>query len=90
MGKNQEYKSCPKIILTNSQVLKVGLILFFVSGTINVIDLLYQNPAEGQTTMYKCTPDMGINVSMVNCLTNSTSDTYNQSMVSEMRQNTTK
>ena len=39
---------------------------------------------------YKCNPDMGINVSMVNCLTNATSDTYNHSMVSEMRQNATK
>jgi hypothetical protein len=90
MGKNQEYESRPNIVLTNHLILKVSVILFFVSLTFNIIDLSYQNPVEGQTTMYKCTPDMGINVSMVNCLTNSTSDTYNHSMVSEMRQNNTK
>ena len=90
MVKNQEYSPQPKIEFTNPQILKVSLILFFVSVTLNVIDSSYQNPVEGQTTMYKCTPDMGINVSMVNCLTNTTSDTYNHSIVSEMRQNTTK
>jgi formylmethanofuran dehydrogenase subunit E-like metal-binding protein len=41
-------------------------------------------------TMYKCTPDMGINVSMVNCLANDTADTYYTSMVAEMRQNQTR
>ena len=90
MVKNQEHRSRHKIEFTNPQILKVSLILFFVSVTLNVIDFSYQNPVEGQTTMYKCTPDMGINVSMVNCLTNTTSDTYNHSIVSEMRQNTTK
>jgi hypothetical protein len=90
MVKNQEYISHPKIEFTIPQILKVSLILFFVSITLNVIDFSYQNPVEGQTTMYKCTPDMGINVSMVNCLTNTTSDTYNHSIVSEMRQNITK
>ena len=79
MDKNQEYESCPNIVLTNHQILKVSVILFFVSLTFNIIDLSYQNSVEGQTTMYKCTPDMGINVSMVNCLTNSTFDTYNHS-----------
>ena len=90
MANNQEYGSHTKIEFTYPPILKVSLILFFVSVTLNVIDFSYQNPVEGQTTMYKCTPDMGINVSMVNCLTNSTSDTFNQSMVSEMRQNATK
>ena len=90
MSKNQENKFCPKIVLENTQVLKGGFILFFVYMTLSVIDLSSQNPVQGQTTMYKCTPDMGINVSMVNCLNNSTSDTYNHSMVSEMRQNATK
>ena len=51
--------------------------------------MLYPNNIQAQVTVYKCTPDMGINVSMVNCLTNSTSDTYNNSMVAEMRQNQT-
>ena len=90
MANNQEYGSHTKIEFTYPQILKVSLILFFVSVTLNVIDFSYQNPLEGQTTMYKCTPDMGINVSMVNCLTNTTSDTYNHSMVSEMKQNSTK
>ena len=49
--------------------------------------MLYQNSINAQVTMYKCTPDMGINVSMVNCLFNDTADTYYQSMVTEMRQN---
>jgi hypothetical protein len=40
--------------------------------------------------MYKCSPDMGINISMVNCLTNDTADTYYTSMVAEMRQNQTR
>ena len=51
--------------------------------------MLYQDTVQAQVTMYKCSPDMGVNVSMVNCLTNSTSDTYNTSMVSEIRQNQT-
>ena len=90
MDKNQEYESCPNIELTNPQILKVSLILFVCIYNIQCHRLSYQNSVEGQTTMYKCNPDMGINVSMVNCLTNATSDTYNHSMVSEMRQNTTK
>jgi hypothetical protein len=53
------------------------------------MEILFQNTIQAQVTMYKCTPDMGINVSMVNCLTNSTSDTYNHSMVAEIRQNQT-
>ena len=53
------------------------------------MEILYPNIAYAQVTMYKCTPDMGINVSMVNCLTNDTADTYYQSMVTEMRQNQT-
>ena len=53
MGKNQGYESCPDIVLTNHQILKVSMILFFVSLTFNIIDLSYQNPVEGQTTMYK-------------------------------------
>jgi hypothetical protein len=51
--------------------------------------MLNPNIIQAQVTMYKCSPDMGTNVSMVNCLTNSTSDTYNNSMVAEMRQNQT-
>ena len=90
MRKNQENRFCAKIELTNTQVIKAGLVVFFIYITFNLIDLSYQNPIEAQTTMYKCSPDMGINVSMVNCLTNSTSDTYNHSMVSEVRQNATK
>ena len=90
MSKNQENKFCPKIVLENTPVLKGGLILFFVYITLSVVDPSSQNPVQGQTMMYKCTPDMGINVSMVNCLNNSTSDTYNHSIVSEMRQNATK
>ena len=54
MVKNQEYSPQPKIEFTNPQILKVSLILFFVSVTLNVIDFSYQNPVEGQTTMYKC------------------------------------
>ena len=90
MSNIQENKSCPKNLLTNSQILKGGLIIFFLYMTFNVIGLSNHNPVEAQTMMYKCNPDMGVNVSMVNCLTNSTSDKYNSSMVSEMRQNATK
>ncbi|HKO65565.1 MAG TPA: hypothetical protein VJU13_10220 [Candidatus Nitrosocosmicus sp.] len=90
MSNIQENKSCPKNLLTNPQILKGGLTIFFIYITFNVIGLSYHNPVEAQTMMYKCSPDMGVNVSMVNCLTNSTSDKYNSSMVSEMRQNATK
>jgi hypothetical protein len=90
MGRNQEYGPYPIIVLTNPPICKLGMMLFFVFLTFSIIELSHQNPVEAQTTMYKCTPDMGINVSMVNCLTNSTSDTYNHSMISEMRQNATK
>ena len=89
MGRNQEYGPFP-MLLTNLLIFKLGLMLFFVFLTFSIIEFSHQNPVEAQTTMYKCTPDMGINVSMVNCLTNSTSDTYNHSMISEMRQNATK
>ena len=90
MGRNQEYGPFPIIVLTIPPFFKLGMMLFFVFITFSIIELSHQNPVEAQTTMYKCTPDMGINVSMVNCLTNSTSDTYNHSMISEMRQNATK
>jgi hypothetical protein len=89
MAKNQDYDSCPKTGLIHTQIFKVSLILFVVSVTFNLFDFSYQNPVQGQTVMYKCTPDMGINVSMVNCLTNTTSDRYNESMVTELRQNAT-
>lgn len=52
-----------------------------------MIYIINQNYAQAQVTMYKCSPDMGINVSMVNCLTNDTADTYYTSMVAEIRQN---
>jgi len=90
MGRNQESGPFPKIVLANPPICKLGKTLFFVFLTFSIIEFSHQNPVEAQTTMYKCTPDMGINVSMVNCLTNSTSDTYNHSMTSEMRQNATK
>ena len=90
MGRNQVYGPFPIIVLTNPPIFKPGLMLFLVFQTFSIIGHLHQNPVEAQTTMYKCNPDMGINVSMVNCLTNSTSDTYNHSMISEMRQNATK
>ena len=77
------------LILMVSKILRPKM-LFFVFLIFSIIELSHQNPVEAQTMMYKCTPDMGINVSMVNCLTNSTSDTYNHSMISEMRQNATK
>ena len=58
----------------------IGFIMLIASASI----LVHPNDILAQVTMYKCTPDMGINVSMVNCLTNSTSDTYNHSMVAEI------
>ena len=89
-GRNKEDGPFPIIVLTNPPICKLGLMLFFVFLTFSIIELSHQNPVEAKTTMYKCTPDMGINVSMVNCLTNSTSDTYNHSMISEMREYATK
>ena len=79
----------PKIISVKIEIIKGCIIAFVLAITLSSVEMLYQNNIQAQVTMYKCTPDMGINVSMVNCLTNSTSDTYNNSMVAEMRQNQT-
>ena len=79
----------PKIVSVKIEIIKGCIIAFVLAITLSSVEMLYQNNIQAQVTMYKCTPDMGINVSMVNCLTNSTSDTYNNSMVAEMRQNQT-
>ena len=79
-----------KIVPVKKEIIKMGIIVFVLAVTLSCIEMLYPNNVQAQVTMYKCTPDMGINVSMVNCLTNTTSDTYNHSIVSEMRQNITK
>jgi len=71
------------------EVTKGCIIAFVLAITFSSMDMLNPNIIQAQVTMYKCSPDMGTNVSMVNCLTNSTSDTYNNSMVAEMRQNQT-
>ena len=78
-----------KIVSVKIEIIKGCIIAFVLAITWSSMEMLYQNTIQAQVTMYKCTPDMGINVSMVNCLTNSTSDTYNNSMVAEMRQNQT-
>ena len=69
------------------EVTKGCIIAFVLAITFSSIEMLNPNIIQAQVTMYKCSPDMGTNVSMVNCLTNSTSDTYNNSMVAEIRQN---
>jgi hypothetical protein len=48
-----------------------------------------QNYVQAQTTMYNCDPNIGINISMVNCLTNDTADTYYHSFAAEKRLNET-
>ena len=78
-----------KIVSVKIEIIKGCITAFILAITFSGMEMLYQNNIQAQVTMYKCTPDMGINVSMVNCLTNSTSDTYNNSMVAEMRQNQT-
>jgi len=78
-----------KIVSVKREIIKVCIIAFVLAITLSCTETLYPNNVQAQVTMYKCTPDMGINVSMVNCLTNSTSDTYNHSMVAEIRQNQT-
>ncbi len=78
-----------EIVSVKIEIIKGCIIAFVLAITLSSMEMLYQNTIQAQVTMYKCTPDMGINVSMVNCLTNSTSDTYNNSMVAEMRQNQT-
>lgn len=78
-----------KIVSVKKEIIKTCIIAFVLAITLSCIEMLYPNNVQAQVTMYKCTPDMGINVSMVNCLTNSTSDTYNHSMVAEIRQNQT-
>jgi hypothetical protein len=78
-----------KIVSVKIEIIKGCIIAFVLAITLSSMEMLYQNTIQAQVTMYKCTPDMGVNVSMVNCLTNSTSDTYNNSMVAEMRQNQT-
>src|SRR6187401_744171 len=69
------------------EVTKGCIIAFVLAITFSSMEMLNPDNIQAQVTMYKCSPDMGINVSMVNCLTNSTSDTYNNSMVAEIRQN---
>jgi hypothetical protein len=69
--------------------IEVIIIVFVLAIIFSSMEILNQNTILAQVTMYKCTPDMGVNVSMVNCLTNSTADTYNNSMVAEIRQNQT-
>jgi hypothetical protein len=69
------------------ETIKGCVIAIVLIMTLSSMEMLYQNSINAQVTMYKCTPDMGINVSMVNCLFNDTADTYYQSMVTEMRQN---
>ena len=78
-----------KIVSVKKEIIKGCITVFILAITFSGMEMLSQNNIQAQVTMYKCTPDMGINVSMVNCLTNSTSDTYNNSMVAEMRQNQT-
>lgn len=80
-----------KIKFTKTTILKGCFITFVLAMTLSAMEMLFQNNnIQAQVTMYKCTPDMGINVSMVNCLSNDTADTYNESMVAEMRQNQTR
>jgi hypothetical protein len=80
-----------KIIPVKIEIIKVCIIAFVLAITFtSSMEILYQNNIQAQVTMYKCTPDMGINVSMVNCLANDTADTYYTSMVAEMRQNQTR
>ncbi len=80
-----------KIRFTKTAILKGCFITFSFIMTLSIMEMLYDdNNIQAQVTMYKCSPDMGINVSMVNCLTNDTADTYNDSMVTEMRQNQTR
>ena len=78
-----------KIVSVKIEIIKGFIIAFVLAITLSSMEMLYQNPVQGQTVMYKCNHDMGINVSMVNCLTNTTSDRYNDSMVAELRQNQT-
>ena len=79
-----------QIRFTKTAILKGCFITFVLAMTFSLTEMLYQNNSiNAQTVMYKCNPDMGVNVSMVNCLFNDTSDTYYQSMVAEMRQNQT-
>jgi hypothetical protein len=78
-----------KIVSAKIEIIKGFIIAFVLAITLSGMEMLYQNNIQAQVTMYKCSPDMGTNVSMVNCLTNSTSDTYNHSMVAEIRQNQT-
>lgn len=80
-----------KIKFTKIEILKGCFITFALAMTLSITEVLYQdNSIQAQVTMYKCSPDMGINISMVNCLANDTADTYNKSMVAEMRQNQTR
>jgi hypothetical protein len=71
------------------EITKGCIIAFLLAITLNSMEMLNPDNIQAQVTMYKCSPDMGTNISMVNCLTNSTADTYNNSMVAEMRQNQT-
>ena len=79
-----------KITSGKSEIMEGLAVALVLAITLSSMEAISQNDIQAQTTMYKCTPDMGVNVSMVNCLTNDTADTYYESMVTEMRQNHTR
>lgn len=58
-----------------------GLGIVFLIFITYAVGFTNSENALSQTTMYRCDPNIGVNVSDVNCLTNETADTYNDSMV---------
>ena len=56
---------------------------------LNILVFSNQNNVQAQTTFYNCDPNIGVNVSMVNCFTNDSADTYYHSFAAEKNQNET-
>lgn len=85
-------KICSKIKLVHFNNLNgvISISAFAIMLVLNILVLSSnQNYVQAQTTMYSCDPNIGINISMVNCLTNDTADTYYHSFAAEKRQNET-
>ncbi|MDQ2685063.1 MAG: hypothetical protein M3Y25_04375 [Thermoproteota archaeon] len=83
-------KNCSRITLIPFTNLN-GVISISAAIILALNILVFSNPnyVQAQNTMYTCGPNTGVNISMVNCFTNDTADTYYHSFAAEKRQNET-
>jgi hypothetical protein len=53
-----------KIVSVKIGIIKGCIIAFVLAITLSSMEMLYQNNIQAQVTMYKCSTDMGTNVSI--------------------------